>query len=89
VKLSELQPGTMYEVFWRQQSGNGRWYAKSAVWKFIEYVTNEYGDQLIWSGRPVCGTQDMDASSFIDAHPRLDTATPTVPRSRGELKKPS
>ena len=82
--VSELQPSTMYQVHWKQQGGNYQWSEKAAVWKFIDF--DRYGN-LIWSGRPVCGTQDMDADQFLMAIPK-PLHMPTQPWRVGALKKP-
>jgi hypothetical protein len=79
--VEHLTPGTMYMVYWKQQGGNYRWSMKAATWKFIDF--NKNGDP-IWSGRPVCGTQDMDAANFIKATPVPQNTKPTVPRRIGE-----
>ena len=78
-----LLPGKKYEVVWKQQSGNYRWYKKAAVWTFID-ISKPSG-QLIWSGRPVCGTQDMDVENFIEAVQTSQEARCTVPKSLGPL----
>jgi hypothetical protein len=71
----ELVEGRKYRVSWKSQGGNYRWSIKQAVWTFVGYNKAQYGpDQLIWSGRPACGTQDMDVNSYLDAV-EVDKAT--------------
>jgi hypothetical protein len=86
VSSRELVPGTKYLVQWKQQSGNYRWYRYEALWTFVAYENKQYGpDQLIWSGRPACGTQNIDVGNFLSAV-QLDRA-PSVPRRVGEMPR--
>jgi len=82
---SKLIQGMMYEVHWRTQGGNYQWSEKAATWKFIDF---DRDGNLIWSGRPVCGTQDMDLDSFMSAIPQPANAKPTQPKRVGPLPKP-
>ena len=82
--FTRLVPGMMYEVHWKQQGGNYQWSEKAAVWKFIDWTKD---GNMIWSGRPVCGTQDMDLDSFLIAIPRQGAA-PTQVWRVGPYKKP-
>jgi len=86
VSSRELVPGTKYLVQWKQQSGNYRWYRYEALWTFVSYEKRQHEpDKLIWSGRPACGTQDMNVGNFLSAV-QLDRA-PSVPRRIGEMPR--
>jgi len=67
IDTTQLIQGAMYEVHWKSQGGNYQWSEKAAVWKFVDW---DRDGNLIWSGRPVCGTQDMDTDSFLIAIPK-------------------
>lgn len=85
VSSRDLVPGTKYLVQWKQQSGNYRWYRYEALWTFVAYEKKQFGpDQLIWSGRPACGTQNMDVNKLLSAV-QLDRPA-SVPRRVGEIK---
>lgn len=83
-QATDLVEGRKYSVRWKQQSGNYRWYIKEAVWTFVGPAYQ--WTQLVWSGRPVCGTQDMNTGYFLDATEVGEDIKCTLPRSLGPYK---
>jgi hypothetical protein len=84
MNYENMQSGHRYRVRWKQEAGNYRTYVKEAVWTFVLYQHSN--DILFFSGRPICGTQDMRRESFLSAE-EVSKHTPcTVPRTVGEFK---
>jgi len=76
----DLVEGKKYKVMWKQQGGNYRWSKFVAQWVFIG--EGNLGE-LLWSGRPVCGTQPMQVANFIDANEIDKNEKSTLPRRVG------
>ena len=81
-----FEEGQMYTIRYQSQSGNYRWYEYIVTMKYIG--EDQFGN-LLFSLRPLAGTQSMRPEKITDVMKVDDTVPPKFPRRIGEVKKDS
>lgn len=60
--MAPLVPGSLYEVTYKSQSGNYRWYRWRMTAVFLDHQTNQWQDECIFSLRPRAGSTALTSA---------------------------
>jgi hypothetical protein len=77
----DWQVGADYRIRYMMQSGNYRWYEWEVTMKFIGYGHDK--TSLLFSLRPLAGTQDMTADQVIWIDEMPKNTPPVMPKRIG------
>jgi hypothetical protein len=75
--IKKLEPGIMYRIVYKQQLGNYQWYEHEM---FAQYIGKGDNDKLLFSLRPLAGTQNFNPANIIGIYEMPRTTQPKLPR---------
>jgi hypothetical protein len=78
----KLEEGILYRVLYKSQSRNDRWYKKEMWAVFL----GEEDTTLLFSLRPLAGTQELDKDNLLEAYEMPHSSTPKKSVTLGRLQ---